>query len=108
MIALADLRKLAAERAALTNPIDRIVLDNRWVDGLPLGLHLMALEERDHEVAEIVTIADTFKVDVWEMVLVATGTEPTSERDPLDALTFAQVTDVLCRMRAVREEVQAS
>lgn len=52
MIALADLRTLAAERAALTNPVDRIALDNRWVDGVPLGLRLMALALDDKEATE--------------------------------------------------------
>lgn len=108
MISEAALRKLAAERAALSSPIDRIVLDNRWVDGLPLGLHLIALQARDAEVAEIEAIAEMFKVDVWEMVLIATGSEPTSESDPLTGLSYGQVTDVLCRMRTVREEVRAS
>lgn len=40
------IRRLAAERAKLTNPIDRIVFDNQWVDGLPVGLWLMAHEAR--------------------------------------------------------------
>ena len=104
MSAKAELRKLAAERATLVDPIDRIAFDNRWVDGVPVGLSLMALAQHDRCVAEIAEIAETFKVDVWEMVLIATGAEPTSETDPLADLTFRQVDAVLARMRSIRAE----
>jgi hypothetical protein len=41
---LTELRKLASERAKLSNPVDRIAFDNQWKEGVPVGLLLMVVE----------------------------------------------------------------
>lgn len=40
------IRKLRNERAKLTNPFDRIAFDNQWIEGIPVGLILLAEDEK--------------------------------------------------------------
>jgi len=44
--------KLLEERSKLKNPIDRIAFDNRFVNGVPAGLFVLAVERERREERE--------------------------------------------------------
>jgi len=41
----AEITELKRARAALESPFDRIAFDNQWIEGVPVGLIILAHDE---------------------------------------------------------------
>jgi hypothetical protein len=87
--------ELKAERAKLTDPVDRIVFDNRWECGLPVGLWVLdTLTERQLLILSTIAQAESHTEHHCGHVLAALGT-PTTERDYAAVASEVHALDVL-------------